>query len=138
MCWTSDSETKFKLVSDFVEQYPDHFADVRTRLQQLKSSTSRFEWVDSVLVQSVQEGHWAVFENANLCNPSILDRLNGLLEDGAQALTINEQGLIDGHLREVTKHSDFRAIFVITQSSLEELGKDVSKALRNRCLEIKV
>ena len=79
-----------------------------------------------------------MFENANLCNPSILDRLNGLLEDGAQALTINEQGLIDGCLREVVKHADFRAIFVVTASSLSDLGKDVSKALRNRCLEIEI
>jgi midasin len=33
-------------------------------------------------VHSVQHGHWAVIENANLCNPSILDRLNGLFEEG--------------------------------------------------------
>jgi midasin (ATPase involved in ribosome maturation) len=90
---------KIKLISDLVDQYPNYFSEARIRLQQLKHSASKFEWVDSVLVQAVQDGHWAVFENANLCNPSILDRLNGLLEDGAQALTINEQGLIDGRLR---------------------------------------
>jgi len=46
--------------------------------------------------------------------------------------------LIDGHLREVVRHAKFRAIFTITQNSLEDLGKDVSRALRNRCLEIKI
>jgi midasin len=51
-------------------------------LKVFKEGSSRFEWVDSVLIQAIENGYWAVFENANLCNPSILDRLNGLLEDG--------------------------------------------------------
>ena len=84
----------------------------------LSSGNSRFEWVDSVLVQSVLEGHWAVFENANLCNPSILDRLNGLIEEGSQHLTINEQGLVGDEMREVLKHENFRAIFVMSQQSI--------------------
>ena len=57
-----------------------------------------------------------MFENANLCNPSILDRLNSLLEEGNQSLCINEQGLVDGDmLREVKSHSDFRAIFMLSR-----------------------
>ena len=44
--------------------------------------SSRFEWVDSVLVKAICDGEWAVFENANICNPSVLDRLNPLLEEG--------------------------------------------------------
>ena len=50
--------------------------------QSMKNNRSKFEWIDSVLVKSIEEGNWMVFENANLCNPSILDRLNPLLEEG--------------------------------------------------------
>lgn len=55
-----------------------------------RGGSSKFEWVDSVLVRSIVEGEWTVFENANLCNPSILDRLNPLLEEGNTNLCINE------------------------------------------------
>ena len=66
---------------------------------------SRFEWVDSVLLKAVCEGSWCLFENANLCNPSILDRLNPLFETGNQSICVNEQGLTsEGLLREVTPH----------------------------------
>ena len=100
-----------------------------------KGGHSRFEWVDSVLVRSIVQGEWAVFENANLCNPSILDRLNPLLEEGNHSLCINEQGLTEGDkLRDIKAHEDFRSIFVINSHTLIDMGKDVSRALKNRCL----
>ena len=100
---------------------------------------SRFEWVDSVLVDAIVHGEWVIFENANLCNPSILDRLNSLLEEGNQSLSINEQGLVKGNqLREVTAHQDFRPMFLISKKTLIDQGRDVSRALRNRCLQIDV
>lgn len=104
-----------------------------------KGGSSKFEWVDSVLVRSIVQGEWAVFENANLCNPSILDRLNPLLEEGNTSLCINEQGLVEGdQLRDIKAHPDFRSIFVISQRTLVDQGKDVSRALRNRCLCINI
>lgn len=33
---------------------------------------------------------------------------------------------------------NFRAVFVITERTFNDLGKDVSRALRNRCLELKM
>ena len=100
---------------------------------------SRFEWVDSVLVNAIEKGEWVIFENANLCNPSILDRLNSLLEEGNHTLSINEQGLVEGDLlREVKAHEDFRPIFLINKKTLFDQGRDVSRALRNRCLLIDV
>jgi len=91
------------------------------------------------LIQSIVQGEWAIFENANLCNPSILDRLNPLLEEGNNSLCINEQGLIEGDkLRDIKAHANFRAIFVISEHSLVDQGKDVSRALKNRCLQIHV
>ena len=80
-----------------------------------RGGSSRFEWVDSVLVKSIVDGEWAVFENANLCNPSILDRLNPLLEEGNTSLCINEQGLTEGDkMRDIKAHDSFRSIFVIS------------------------
>ena len=99
------------------------------------STSSSFNWVDSVLVKSLIQGEWTVFENANLCNPSILDRLNPLLEEGNNSLLINEQGLIENEqLRVITAHTDFHALFVVSEHSLRDQGKDVSRALKNRCL----
>ena len=53
---------------------------------------------------------------------------------------INEQGLDDasGGLRVIKAHENFRSIFVLTKKSLVEQGKDVSRALRNRCVELSV
>ena len=75
-----------------------------------------------MLVQAITQGNWAVFENANICNPSILDRLNPLLEEGNQTMVINEQGLDDasGGLRVIKAHADFRSIFILTKKSLLE------------------
>lgn len=95
--------------------------------------------MDSVLVKAIENGEWVIFENANLCNPSILDRLNSLLEEGNNTLGINEQGLVDGDvLREVKAHPEFRAIFLISRQTLVDQGRDVSRALRNRCLQVDI
>lgn len=78
-------------------------------------------WVDSILLSSLTAGDWVVFENPNYCNPSILDRLNPLLEEGHNSLTLNEQGLLNNDtLREITAHNDFRAFFVLSHSSLHD------------------
>ena len=67
----------------------------------------KFEWVDSVLVKSVQNGYWLLIDNANLCPASVLDRLNGLFEHEGQ-LVINEQG---GE-RIIETHPNFRYVTV--------------------------
>ncbi|GFR41364.1 hypothetical protein Agub_g2047, partial [Astrephomene gubernaculifera] len=40
----------------------------------------RFEWVDGALTRAIERGGWVLLEGANLCNPTVLDRLNPLLE----------------------------------------------------------
>ena len=88
------------IVKHFIQSNPDIKANLEHNFNHLikviQKGTSRFEWVDSILIKAIEKGEWVVFENANLCNPSILDRLNPLLEEGNQFLTINEQGLIEG------------------------------------------
>ena len=68
-----------------------------------------------------------------------MDRLNSLLEEGNQSISINEQGLDkNNNLREEKSHEDFRPIFLMSKKTLHDQGKDVSRALRNRCLLIDV
>ena len=42
-----------------------------------------------------------------LCSPSVLDRLNALLEPGG-VLSISERGVIDGEVPTIKPHPNFR------------------------------
>ncbi|GBG32276.1 Midasin [Hondaea fermentalgiana] len=89
-----------------------------------------FEWVDGTLVRAMERGDWVVLNNANLCNPTVLDRLNPVLEMGGE-LMINECGMVNGKPRIIRPHKDFR-IFLVADPAFGE----VSRAMRNRCVEI--
>ncbi|ETI28556.1 hypothetical protein G647_01006 [Cladophialophora carrionii CBS 160.54] len=90
----------------------------------------RFVWNDGVLVDAVEKGSWLVLDNANLCSPSVLDRLNSLLEpDGL--LTISEQHNGGDGTRIIKPHPNFR-IFMTMDPRYGEL----SRAMRNRSVEI--
>lgn len=90
----------------------------------------RFEWVDGPLVRALKEGHWLLLDNANLCSPSVLDRLNSLCEPSG-VLTLNERGLVDEKTPVIVPHPNFRMIMCIDP----QLG-ELSRAMRNRGLEI--
>ncbi|CAI2169296.1 7876_t:CDS:10, partial [Funneliformis geosporum] len=92
--------------------------------------TGRFEWIDGVLINALHNGHWLLIDNANLCNPSVLDRLNPLMEPNG-ALMVNERGLIDGDVKIIRPHKNFR-LFMTTDPRNGEL----SRAMRNRGVEI--
>ncbi|KAJ6155359.1 hypothetical protein N7470_005925 [Penicillium chermesinum] len=89
-----------------------------------------FEWTEGVLTRAVQNGHWVVLDNANLCNPSVLDRLNSLTEPNG-TLILNEQRTEDGSARIITPHPNFR-IFL----TMDPRHGELSRAMRNRCVEI--
>ena len=59
-----------------------------------EENTAQFEWVDSVLVNAMENGEWLLIEDSNRCNPSVLDRLNGMLEENGR-LEIGEKGCCD-------------------------------------------
>ena len=99
-------------------------------LTQLASSASRFEWADGPLVQAMRRGEWLLLDGANLCNPSVLDRLNSLCESNGQ-LILNERGLIHGAVEIIKPHSNFR-LFMTVDPQFGEL----SRAMRNRGVEI--
>lgn len=91
---------------------------------------ARFEWVDGIVIEAVKQGKWLVLDNANLCSPSVLDRLNSLLEpDGS--LCVNEHRDPDGRAQIVEPHPDFR-LFLTMDPRYGEL----SRAMRNRSLEL--
>jgi midasin len=91
---------------------------------------ARFVWIDGILVDALQEGKWLILDNANLCSPSVLDRLNSLLEPNG-SLIINEHVAEDGTPRNIRPHPNFR-IFMTVDSRYGEL----SRPMRNRALEI--
>ena len=111
-------------------------AAVRTQLMEAQRLVEggvrgRFVWVDGPLVVALQRGSWLLLDNANLCNPSVLDRLNPLLERGGR-LQLPECGLqADGSVRELKAHDGFRLIFTVDPARGE-----LSRAMRNRGVEV--
>lgn len=95
-----------------------------------KDTIARFEWVDGMLIKAVEEGKWLVLDNANLCSPSVLDRLNSLLEPNG-FLVINEHSSSNGDPKFVIPHPDFR-LFI----TMDPKHGELSRAMRNRCIEV--
>ncbi|XP_020142630.2 midasin isoform X1 [Microcebus murinus] len=110
----------------------EEFRSFGVKLTQSSSGLSHgtFEWVDSMLVQALKSGDWLLMDNVNFCNPSVLDRLNALLEPGG-VLTISERGMIDGSTPTITPNPNFRLFL-----SMDPVHGEISRAMRNRGLEI--
>ncbi|XP_071597429.1 midasin [Heliangelus exortis] len=106
----------------------------RFKLQQAQAADCKshgtFEWVDGMLVQALQSGDWLLMDNVNFCNPSVLDRLNALLEPGG-VLTMSERGVIDGTIPTIAPHPKFRLFL-----SMDPAHGEISRAMRNRGIEI--
>lgn len=91
---------------------------------------AQFEWTDGLLVQALEQGQWLVLDNANLCSPAVLDRLNSLLEPNG-SLIINEHTDANGQARIIKPHEDFRIFFTV-----DPRYGELSRALRNRAVEL--
>jgi midasin len=97
-----------------------------------ETETGKFQWYDGILVEAVTEGAWIVLDNANLCNPSVLDRLNSLLEpDGF--LVIHESTEANGEPRLLRPHPNFRLFL-----TMDARHGELSRAMRNRAIEVAV
>ncbi|XP_044724313.1 AAA (dynein-related subfamily) domain-containing protein [Hirsutella rhossiliensis] len=92
----------------------------------------QFEWLDGVIVKAIQTGQWLVLDNANMCNASVLDRLNSLLEPNG-FLCINEHCDLEGKPKMIKPHPEFR-VFLTMDPRYGEL----SRAMRNRAVEIHI
>lgn len=64
------------------------------------------------MTQAIQTGQWVLLDSANLCNPTVLDRLNPMLEPGGQ-LYLNECGTVNGLPRVIHPHPDFRLFLAL-------------------------
>ncbi|ODA80032.1 hypothetical protein RJ55_02990 [Drechmeria coniospora] len=98
----------------------------------LTLANPRFEWLDGVIIKALEMGQWLVLDNANMCNASVLDRLNSLLEPNG-FLSINEHCDQNGKPRIIKPHPEFR-IFLTMDVRYGEL----SRAMRNRAIEIHI
>ncbi|OAL28055.1 hypothetical protein AYO22_03082 [Fonsecaea multimorphosa] len=120
-------------ISGLLSVFPEFrrkFEMIATILDPSDQQSFRFVWNDGILVDAVEKGSWLLLENANLCNPSVLDRLNSLLEPGG-SLVISEQHSGSTGTRIIEPHPNFR-IFLTMDPRYGEL----SRAMRNRSLEI--
>ena len=98
--------------------------------QTTMDNRARFEWVDGILVKGLKQGKWMVLDNVNLCNPSVLDRLNSLLEPNG-LLVLNEHRNPDGSAKVVHPHKDFRLFM-----TADPIHGEISRAMRNRSVEL--
>lgn len=71
-----------------------------------------------------------LLDNANLCNPSVLDRLNPLLEPHG-VLYLNECGTGVHGPRIIKPHPNFRLFL-----AMDPRHGEVSRAMRNRGIEL--
>lgn len=111
----------FETVNKLLEDY---------NAQSSQSEAGRFEWVDGVLLRAMKNGDWLLIDDANLCSPSVLDRLNSLFEtDGI--LVLSERGMVNNQIQTITPHPDFRMIM-----ALDPRHGELSRAMRNRGIEI--
>ncbi|TCD70746.1 hypothetical protein EIP91_001775 [Steccherinum ochraceum] len=133
---SADVPSTLSAISQVLNHMSPHDAvDLRATLQVLEQSaetppTGRFEWMDGPLVEAIRHGYWVLLDGANLCNPSVLDRLNSLCENDGQ-LTLNERGAVDGEVQILKPHPNFR-LFMTVDPRFGEL----SRAMRNRGVEV--
>ncbi|KAK5114749.1 hypothetical protein LTR85_010062 [Meristemomyces frigidus] len=127
-----DTEILRKAAAAIVGAQSSEVKALLATVQQCSTSIdkARFEWTDGLLVEALQQGKWLVLDNANLCSPSVLDRLNSLLEPNG-TLIINEHTEQDGAPRIIEPHPDFR-VFLVVDPRYGEL----SRAMRNRAVEL--
>lgn len=111
-----------------LEIYKDQLEGIIEKMAE--ANQAKFEWFDGTLLKAVENGNWLVLDNANLCNPSVLDRLNSLLEPNG-CLIVNECSSANGEPRMVRPHDDFR-LFLTMDPKYGEL----SRAMRNRGVEL--
>ena len=133
---TVDLRVFYGLLETLAERSPSNILssllkDLQIILDQPSNADqAAFEWVDGLLVRALTKGSWLILDNANLCSPSVLDRLNSLLEPGG-CLMITEHHTQDGRPRVIKPHPNFR-IFL----TMDPRHGELSRAMRNRAIEL--
>jgi AAA domain (dynein-related subfamily) len=118
------------VLTSFADKTKKVPGDTQTEYGKAKRFKGRFVWVDGPLVRALKDGTWFILDNTNLCNPSVLDRLNSLCEPGG-VLTLTERGLVGGEPQVLRPHSNFRLFM-----AMDPANGELSRAMRNRGIEI--
>lgn len=134
-------------LSNVIETLRGHFSDdkieplsfklsaLKTIIQNAETLNTggHFEWIDSKVVRALKLGQFICLEHVNLCSSAILDRLNSVFETNGKLL-LSEKGVSStaGNQSEcVHRHKEFRAFL-----TLDPKNGEISRAMRNRCLEL--
>ena len=66
---STENEPVYKRVPARVQDILQRLSKVKVELEREQSANQggRFEWIDSVLVTALQEGHWLLIDNVNFC-----------------------------------------------------------------------
>uniref|UniRef100_A0A182SUX6 ATPase dynein-related AAA domain-containing protein n=1 Tax=Anopheles maculatus TaxID=74869 RepID=A0A182SUX6_9DIPT len=112
--------------------------DYLSRQVQTLNTGGHFEWVDSKVVKCLRTGQHICLEHVNLSSSAVLDRLNPVFEPNG-ALMISEKGTVrtensidDETTTEVVqRHHNFQAFL-----TLDPKNGEISRAMRNRCIEL--
>jgi hypothetical protein len=113
-------------VSEFVGRFiPDE-----------NSTNNGWRWEDGPIVKAMLEGYWVILDELNLAEPSILERLNSILETNPKLLLSEHNDRLIGN-SEYPLHRDFRVF--ATQNPTTYAGRNpLSPAYRDRFHEIQV
>eukprot|EP00795_Rhopilema_esculentum_P017643 gene17642-9287_t len=128
----ADKNDSLKINIDAVKQSFHTLKDRFEKEGQSFHAKGQFEWVDGLLVEALKRGTWLLIDNVNFCSPSVLDRLNGLLEPKG-VLTIDERGVQNNSIPTITPHPNFRLFL-----AMDPKHGEISRAMRNRGIEIYV
>ena len=128
-------EAATALISSIIDAgstFEEHYRAAQDVIHALHTSpgASQFEWVDGPLIKAMKSGHWLLMDGANLCSPSVLDRLNSLCESEG-FLVLSERGFVDGRVQLIKPHPNFRLFM-----SIDPQYGELSRAMRNRGVEI--
>ncbi|XP_052872862.1 midasin [Anopheles cruzii] len=110
--------------------------DLLSRHVQTLNTGGHFEWVDSKIVKCIRNGQHICLEHVNLCSSAVLDRLNPVFEPNG-VLLISEKGSLtspdgeEGSTEIVRRHHHFQAFL-----TLDPKNGEISRAMRNRCVEL--
>lgn len=104
-----------------------------------KKSPPAFCWARSELVHAIENGNWVILEDADQCSPSILDRLNPLLEistsNSPEAVLLPEAPPnADGSSAFISPHPNFRLFLVVKDDN----GQKISRAIVDRSIKLKL
>jgi midasin len=99
-------------------------------LEKTGTNATGFAWIDGELLTTIRNGGWFLLSNANLCSPSVLDRLNSLCESNG-VLVLSEKGSATGTPEIITPHPDFRLFM-----TYDPRHGELSRAMRNRGVEL--